>query len=99
MFYSVNVYLKSECDDDSPSLWEERILLVSAFSEEEAINKANKYCDEDYSYKVESGATIHWSLYKVDRAYLIDELKDGAELFSRFVKEQEALSLLTPFED
>lgn len=99
MFYSVNVYLKSESDDSSSALWEERILLVSALSEEEAINKANKYCDEDYSYKVESGATVYWSLYKVDRAYLIDELEDGAELFSRFIKEQEALSLLTSFDD
>jgi len=101
MFYGVNLFLKSEIsgEPDSNALLEEQILLISALSEEEAIKKASKQCNKSHSYKVSSGKTVTWSLYKIDRAYLIDELKDGAELFSRFITKKEVTSLLKPFDE
>lgn len=73
--------------------------MVSALSEDEAIQKAKALCNEKLNYTIHTGEKITWSLHKVDRAFLIDDIQDGAEIFSRYIRQDEAISLLTPFED
>jgi len=45
--------------------------------------------------------TVLWRFVKVERVVEIctDELINGTELFSRFLREKEVESLLTPFDD
>lgn len=101
MYYSVSLMYKSERNDSEPPLWEERIVLVSAMDEFEAEEKARKRAS-----KHESGITtsnsiqVTWSFHQVERVFHIDDkIKDGAELFTRFLRSSEAESILTPFED
>lgn len=101
MYYSVSLFYKSERTDSKPSLWEERIILVSAVDESEAEEKAQKKAKEYESTFVTSGSVkIEWKLYQVERVHAIDDaIEDGVELFSRFLRAAEAESILTPFED
>jgi len=52
------------------------------------------------SYRTSSGA-VTWVFERVDRVYGIDRelLADGTEWFSRFLRDSEVTSLLTPFDD
>ena len=101
MYYSANILFKSEGSDTEEPLWEERILLVAALDELEAEEKARNYAiKNEVEYKVTGNASVVWKFYQIERVYLIDdELEDGAELFSRFLRNSEVESLLTPFDD
>lgn len=101
MNYAVSLMYKSERSDSVAPLWEERIILVSALDAEEAELKAIEYSRaEEAEYSVEDSATVIWKFVQVERVYEItDTLTDGAELFSRFLRDSEAKSILIPFED
>ncbi|NIU00454.1 MAG: DUF4288 domain-containing protein [Nitrosopumilaceae archaeon] len=104
MFYSVCILLKSihSIPSDDEPLWEERIVLVEAVSEEEAQKKGeNIGKNSEETYEAQKGDIVSWKFIKVQSICSIDEenIKDGTELFSRFLKDSEARSLLTPFDD
>ena len=101
MYYSVNLMYKSESTDSGPPLWEERIILVSAIDEIEAEEKAKKNAVEyECEYTASDSVKVAWKFYQVERVCLIeDNIEDGVELFSRFLRQSEAESILTPFED
>ena len=101
MYYSVNLMYRSERGDSQSPLWEERIILVSAIDEDEAKDKAEKHARENESeFTAADGVNIKWVFYQIERVFPIDgDIEDGVELFSRFLRQSEAESLLTPFND
>ena len=99
MFYSVSLFYKSERTDDEEPLWEERIILVSALDEDEAETKALQLVKKNEAkYMVGNSVSVAWRFHQIERVFLIDDIKDGAELFCRFLKDSEAQSLLVSFE-
>jgi len=110
-FYSVNLLLRSEqlkVPAVNP-LWEERIVLVEAASEREAVREGmriGKEAEEEYPVSYgggEEGAerkdTLRWTFVQIERVCEIanGEMKNGTELFSRFLRESEMQSILSPF--
>ena len=97
MYYSVNLMYKTERSDSEPSLWEERIILVSAMDEVEAEEKAKKGAGEyECEYIVSNSVKVTWKFHQVERVCFIeDNIEDGVELFSRFLRQIEAESILT----
>ena len=55
---------------------------------------------EVQTYEVEGGLVI-WKFHSIERVYpvLDDELRNGTEVFSRFLRDSEVRSLLTPFDE
>jgi cysteine synthase len=103
MWYSVSLLFRSSGNPAGAGapLWEESIRLISADSEAQAMEKAKRLGEsERVSYGV-SGGTRTWVFSRVERVYAIetDRLDDGVELFSRFLRDSEVVSLLTPFDD
>ena len=99
--FSVSVFMTMGSKGDNEPLWEERILLVKAESEDDATRKAETLAkSEEHSYSSNQGKRIAVKFDSVDRVYAIeDTLEDGVELFSRFLRDSEVNSLKTPFED
>ncbi|MCU7893350.1 MAG: DUF4288 domain-containing protein [Candidatus Thiodiazotropha sp. (ex Ustalcina ferruginea)] len=92
---------KSERSDSESPLWEERIIMVSALDEIEAEKKAIKFAKKyETTFDATNSVKVTWSFYQVERVFAIDDdIEDGVELFSRFLRNTEALSILTPFDD
>lgn len=83
-------------------LWEEEVVLMDSPTDEEAANKAEKFGKaKEHKYKNAKGETVEWRFVKVERVCQLDtnSLVDGTELFSRFLRNEEAKSLLTPFDE
>lgn len=101
MYYSVSLMYKSERSDSKPPLWEERIILVSAIDEIEAEEKAKKSAREHESEFITSDSIkVTWKFHQVERVFSIEgSIEDRVELFARFLRQSEAESILTPFED
>lgn len=115
MWYSVNIFFVSKhpspqerlhqnSSDDQPTerLWEEQILLVQAIDGEEARAKAENYGRKaEHTYQNSEGDVVEWSFHALGQVYEIleDSIADGVEVFARFLKTEEAHSLLRPFED
>lgn len=98
--FGVNYFMESKCEDDHDLLWEERIILVEAGSEDEAKKIASTHAkSEEHSYSAE-GKRIDVKFHQVDRACPIEgSLVPGVELFSRFLRQSEVESLQTTFDD
>jgi transcriptional antiterminator Rof (Rho-off) len=80
-------------------LWEESIVLIEAESAEDASVKARMVAKAaETEYVSAAGETISWKLDRIERLYEIGEsLSAGKEVFSRFLRNSEVESLLTPF--
>ena len=103
MWYAANLLFKARRNDaaDEPGFWEESIRLVNAGSAEEARVKSEQLGrSQRISYKTKDGE-LTWTFDRVERVHEIeaDALVDGVEVFSRFLRDSEVTSLLTPFED
>lgn len=73
--------------------------MIRAQSEAEAHQEAERIGrSEAQTYQVEDGLVI-WKFDGVERIYSIldEELRSGSEVFSRFLRDSEVKSLLTPF--
>lgn len=99
--FGVSVFMTMRGNGGSEYLWEERILLIAAESEDDATEKAELRAKSlEHSYSSNQGEWIDVKFDSVDRVFVIEgALEDGAELFSRFLRESEVRSLKTPFED
>jgi hypothetical protein len=108
--YSVSLLLKSvhSTKPDASPLWEERIVLVKASSEDDAKNEGlriGKNAEHEYpvvdNENKSASDTVRWIFVQIERVYQIENegLKNGTELFSRYLRDSEVKSLLTPFED
>jgi hypothetical protein len=103
MWYAVSLLYKSTHipTERKPTIWEESIVLVQAGSETEARDRAERIGKSGTrTYEVEGGLVI-WNLEQIERVYAIndDEIHSGSEVFSRFLRDSEVASLLTPFDD
>ena len=101
MYYSVSLMYRSERTDSEPPLWEECVILVSTMDEVEAEEKAKKsIVTNECEFTVSGSVKVTWKFHQVESVCLIeDKIEDGVELFSRFLRQSEAESILTPFED
>lgn len=86
---------------DEP-LWEETIRLIDATCEEDALEKAKALGKSlELSYRVSASDSVAWQFVCVERVNALDAnvFKAGEELFSRFLRNSEAESLLTAFKE
>ena len=105
-WFSANLFFESvhELTPSPPALWEEVMILVSANDEATARQRADAIGREkEHEYFVDDPVrhVLRWRFVKVERIYEIDSPfpKDGADIFSRFLRGEEARSLLTPFDE
>ena len=101
MWYVVNLLFKSEgCEPESELLWEERMVIFHAESEEGAVDKGRDWgLGQETSYRAVDGGNICWRFHSVERCLPLEEsaFRDGLEIFWRFLKQSEAESLREPF--
>jgi len=104
MWFTASLLFKAEhlgVSNYTP-LWEELVILFQAISESDAEAKAAAYGQShQHEYTNDEGTLIRWRFQKVERVCAIESttLEDGTELFSRFLRDSEAQSLLVPFAD
>jgi len=102
MWFAVNLLFESTHPGhpENEFLWEERIVLVRADTEEQArhegelIGKA-----EEHEYSAANGDLVRWVFRQVESVSAIPKLDHGTELFSRFVSKHEIESLLSSFKE
>ncbi len=85
-----------------PNLWEEQLILITANDEEIARRKAAEIGNaRNQEYVAANGVVVKWVFDRIERVHIIEamELTEGTEVFSRFLRESEVKSLLTPFEN
>lgn len=104
MWFSANLLFSSEHVGQVgvTPLWEERFILLECEDEEAARIKAEfRGKAEEHEYRNGDNHLVRWHFERVERIFLIEnpKLEDGTELFSRFLRDSEARSLLTPFAD
>ncbi len=109
-WYSVSLLFKSTHlnEPEVSPLWEESIILIKANSEEEARRESiriGKEAEHEYSVlydqKEKLRGTVKWTFEQIESIYQVEKenLAHGTELFSRFLRDSEVKSILTPFED
>jgi len=84
------------------SLWEQSIILVEAENNERAKTNAKKIAIEnEHEYQAIDGSVIKWKFRDLGNVFEVDSesLVDGIEIFSRFLRESEVKSLLTPYKE
>lgn len=91
---------------ENPPLWEQSILLFQATSKLEAEEKAkNIGKSEEHEYFVEDGPSedlkgiLRWTFEWVKVVDVGDEVKDGVEVFSTFLRNEAIDSFLKPFKE
>jgi hypothetical protein len=83
-------------------LWEERFVLLEADTEQEAMLKVQQYGELGaVSYQTATGGEFCWKFSHVGRIFSVqsDNLINGVEIFSRFLRPSEVASLSEPFPD
>jgi hypothetical protein len=102
MWFAVNLLFESIHPDhpENEFLWEERIILVRADTEEQARREGERLgkCEEQ-EYTAATGDLVRWVFRQVESVRAIETLDHGTELFSRFLSRQEVESLLSPFKE
>lgn len=102
-WYSVSIlYIGKKNIPNHPDIWEETICLFEAKNEDEVRKKAEeKSRSQEIKYQSVSGNTVNWIYDGILNIYDIseDNICNGTEVFSRFLKENDVKNLRTPFED
>src|SRR5580704_2503565 len=103
MWFCVSTLSVSEHPDGSVAssnmLWEEHIFLISAEDAVDAKARAELLARrEQCTYNNADGAKVSWEFKAISTVYQLENAPtDGSEVFSRFLKDSEAQSLLVPF--
>ncbi len=109
-WYTVSLLFKAsyKIQSNNTPLWEERLLLINADSADAAagegasIGKRGEHTYEVGNRSIEGEKqNLTWTFDRIERVFLVedDRLDHGTELFSRYLRDSEVRSLLTPFED
>lgn len=102
MWFAVSLLYESEHSPElrSTPLWEESIRIVDALSQEDAVLAGEQFGKHRVNSYLADGVTVTWVFRGVQNAFPLeqDEVRPGVEVFSRFLRESEARSLLKPFE-
>src|SRR5258708_38117052 len=90
MWFTVNLLFKSTHPEhpENEFLWEERCVLVSAETEDDAQRAGEEIGkEEEHEYIAVNGDLVRWSFEGVKKVYAIDSpvLTHRTELFSRFL--------------
>lgn len=107
-WFSVNLLFRAIHNGISTEndLWEERIILINSGSEIEARNEGLRIGkSEEHEYLVASDINdqdgmIRWSFIQIERICKIesDNLVNGQEIFTRYLRNSEVESILIPFD-
>jgi hypothetical protein len=102
MWYAASLLFSSEHvgQPSEAPLWEEQIVIFQAEDDTMARTKAeHRGRSEQHEYPAAENHMIRWRFEGVERIHPIESehLGDGTEVFSRFLRDTEARSLLTPF--
>lgn len=103
-WFSASLFFRAMHSNESikSDIWDERIILISASSINEATERVNTYAEEsEVAYQVTDTDSLCWSFVRVERIFEIqsDKLESGTEIFSRFLRSSEVESISQPFED
>jgi hypothetical protein len=87
-------------------LWEERIVVVNAKTKQDATNECSRIAQyEEHEYlvgsdKFKADKSVRWSFAQIERLCEIegDVLSNGLEVFTRYLRNSEVKSILTPFD-
>ncbi len=104
MLFGASLFFKSEHKDSSNSepLWEESIILIEAEDDQAAqVHAENFGKQRQIGYESANGDFVSWTFMMVERIVPIEDqtVRSGSELFSRYLRDAEVKSILTPFED
>jgi len=101
MWFTVPIYLRSSEPADGDVLLEEAIHLIEAESEEKAMEKARALVNKlEHRYPNVHGKEVRWSLDGIGEPWeLLDDLRDGAEIYSRFLNEKDRSTPRRPSAD
>jgi hypothetical protein len=104
MWYTVSLLFESvhEGLPSNTDLWEQRVILFDASSEEDAVRQARCFAlDHQESYISATGDRVQWLFREVAAVFSIldADLKPCTEVFGQFLKAAEADSLMKSFPD
>jgi hypothetical protein len=102
MWFTVNLLFKSNHPEhpENEFLWEERMFLVHAETEEEARREAERIGKaEEHEHVAANRDLVRWTLERIESVCAIDAetIKHGTEVFSRFLSDTEVASISTGF--
>ena len=103
MIFSVALlfHISPVADPKVHYLWEEKIILVFSDSEETARVQGESIARKfELQYENAEGIMVVSRFDCIERVCTVsEELTNGCELFSRFLRDSEVRSLLQPFDD
>ena len=102
MWFTANILYKGTHErKDRDSLWEESFLLIEATDKEQAAVAAEELGKTHEVKFATVDDEVHWTFHDVINVFelLEDDLADGTGVYSRFLSEEEAKSLMTPVDD
>lgn len=91
-WYLAKMVFRIICGDgDHTPQFDEQLRLIAAGSKEEAFHKAQLLGGrEEEVFFNRNQQLVHWQYISVSELYLLQDLIDGAELYSRIVEEENA---------
>ena len=107
-WFAVSVLLEGRhLGDVAPlpdSKWLENIVLIDALDESDASTRGEdlgRQMEHEYVVASPSPHVLRWEFRRLGKVYRIDAevLRDGTEVFSRFLRGAEAAALWEPFDD
>lgn len=103
MWYGISLLFRSfhaKPREDDLLLWEERIIVIKAPSQDDAERLAREFAlKQEIEYEVLGGDTLTWVFDSVFDVCEIegDIVDSGTEVFSQYMKESEVRSLQSRF--
>lgn len=95
-WYLTKMVFRIICGDgDHAAQFDEQLRIISASSKEEAFHKAQVLGGrEEEIFFNNNLQLVQWQFISVSELYLLDDLTDGAELYSRIEEKDDADSYL-----
>lgn len=98
MWFCVSALSLAEHNPPVPpeqQVWEEHLFLVRAYDADHAKSRAEELARRlECSYEAANGSRVTWKFKRISKVHQLEgDPADGAEVFSRFLKDSEARSL------